>query len=303
MSLTSIRLREAWDWGGLSFKELALRTYEAMDKHETIDRAAIVAYYAMLALVPYLGLVLTIALGASGRVAGQIEELAAKSLPSDTAAGIVGGQIKKIQEGPQAGILSISFLLLLWSSSSAFVAVMDSTNAAYGVRDARPWWKRRLMAILLTLIESSLLLGAIITIVAWPYVMGWFVHQDAVSAVAATVVQWLVVLVALLASFAIAYYFGPHVDQEWEWITPGSTIGVLVLVAASLGFRLYLEYGAELGGDFNATYGALAGVVILLLWLYLAALALLVGAEINCVIEHAAPHDKGPGPEGVPQKG
>ena len=89
MSLTSIRLREAWDWGGLSLKDLALRTYEAMDKHETIDRAAIVAYYAMLALVPYLGLVLTIALGASDRVAGQVENLARTSLPSEDASRIV----------------------------------------------------------------------------------------------------------------------------------------------------------------------------------------------------------------------
>src|SRR3954447_10780221 len=104
MSLTSIRLREAWNWGGLSFKDLALRTYEAMDKHETIDRAAIVAYYAMLALVPYLGLVLTIALGASGRVAGQIENLARTSLPSEDASKIVHDQIAKIQAGPHAGI-------------------------------------------------------------------------------------------------------------------------------------------------------------------------------------------------------
>src|SRR5436305_1927560 len=97
MSLTTLRLREAWNWGGLSFKELALRTYRAMDQHETIDRAAIVAFYAMLALVPFLGLVLTIALGASDRVAGQIEKLARTSLPSEDASRIDHVQIAKIQ--------------------------------------------------------------------------------------------------------------------------------------------------------------------------------------------------------------
>ena len=88
---------------------------------------------------------------------------------------------------------------------------------------------------------------------------------------------------ALLASFSIAYYFGPDVERGWEWVTPGSAFGVVTLVAASLGFRAYLVYG----WSWSETYGTLAGVIILLLWFYAAALALLVGAEINCVIGHA----------------
>src|SRR5206468_9926372 len=135
--------------------------------------------------------------------------------------------------------------------------------------------------------ESFLLVGASFLIAAWPWLLSRF-GLDRAAAAAATAVQWLVVVVALLASFAIAYYFGTHVEQEWEWITPGSTIGVLVLIAVNLGFQVYLRYGSDLG----ATYGVLAGVMLLLLWLYLAALALLVGAEINCVIAHAAPDGK-----------
>jgi membrane protein len=106
----------------------------------------------------------------------------------------------------------------------------------------------------------------------------------------------LVVVAALLGSFALAYFFGPDVKQEWEWITPGAGLGVLVLIAASLGFRLYVQYGSS-----SETYGALAGVVLLLLWFYLVALALLVGAEINCVIEQAAPHGRNPGQKVAPQ--
>jgi membrane protein len=290
MSLITIRLREAWHWGGLSARELALRTYKAMDKHETLDRAAIVAYYAMLALVPFLGLVLTIAIGAAGRVVAQeIVPLSQQLLPTgaDT---IIEDQIQKIETGPKAGLLSVSFVILLWSASSAFVSVMDSTNAAYGVRDSRPWWKRRVMAAVLTIVVSALLVGASISIAAWPWLLGKL-GLGGVAAAAATGVQWVVVILALLATFAIAYYFGPNVEVKWEWITPGSALGVLVLIGASLAFRLYLHYGT----DYGATYGALAGVMIMLLWLYLASLALLVGAEINCVIEHAAPHGKAPG--------
>jgi len=286
MSFTWLRLPQAWKWGGLSFQELAVRTYAAVDKHETIDRAAIVAFYAMLALVPFLGLVLTMARGASdGVVAEQILSLSRQFLP-EAADDLVRGELRAIQAVPRVGIMSVSFLILLWSASSASVAVMESTHAAYGVRDGRPWWKRRLMAVVLTVVESFLLVGASFLIAAWPWLLSRFGLERA-AAVVATAVQWLVVVVALLASFAIAYYFGTHVAQKWEWITPGSTIGVLVLIAVNLGFRVYLRYGA----DFGATYGVLAGVVLLLLWLYLAALALLVGAEINCVIARAATTD------------
>src|SRR6185437_5445158 len=296
MSLRSIRLREAWNWGGLSARELAVRTYRAMDKHDTLNQAAVVAFYAMLSLVPLLGLVLALAVGARHDVAIQLKALSAQQMPDAAASKIVGEQIDKIQSESSVGLLSLSTLILLWSASSLFVAVMDTTNAAYGVRDERPWWKKRLLAIVLTIIETILLIGASICIAVWPDVAAWL-HLDSVAKTAATVVQWFVVVVALLTAFALAYYFGPHVEQEWEWITPGATLGVRPLIAASVGFRLYLKYGPS----YSETYGALAGVVLMMLWLYLAALALLVGAEINCVIEHAAPHGRAPGQKEAPQ--
>jgi membrane protein len=295
MAITSIRLREAWNWGGLSARELATRTWKAMDQHDTLNQAAVVAFYAMLSLVPLLGLVLVLAVGMRGDVGAQLKNLSAQQMPDREASDIIGKQIDKIQSESSVGLVSLSTLLLLWSASSLFVAVMDTTNAAYGVRDGRPWWKKRLLAIVLTLAETVLLIGASLVIALWPKAAGWFGLEGMAMALA-TVVQWVVVVIALLSAFAIAYYFGPHVEQEWEWITPGATLGVLVLIAASLGFRLYLQFG----NTYNATYGALAGVVLMMLWLYLGALALLVGAEVNCVIEHAAPHGRQPGQKEAP---
>jgi membrane protein len=283
MAFRSIRLREAWNWGGLSLRDLLLRTYKAMDQHDTLNQAAVVAFYAMLSLAPLLGLILALALGARSGVADQIEMLCHRLMP-DEAYKIVRAQIHKIQSEHSVGLLSLSIVLLIWSASSLFVAIMDTTNAAYGVRDDRPWWKRRLLAIVLTVAETILLLGASLSIAVWPDVAGWLGLSGAVMTLS-TVVQWLVVLLVLLSAFALAYYFGSRVEQEWEWITPGSTFGALVLIAASLGFRFYLKFG----NTYNETYGTLAGVVLMMLWLYVAALALLVGAEVNCVIEHAAP--------------
>jgi membrane protein len=286
MALSSIRLKEAWNWGGLSFRELVVRTYQAIDQHNTLNQAAVVAFYAMLSLVPLLGLILAFALGIRTGVSAQVDTLCEQLMPKE-AYETVHNQIVKIQNSNPVGLVSLSILLLLWSASGLFVAVMDTINASYEVRDERPWWKKRLIAIVLTLVETILLIGACLTIALWPQVMGWL-GLGALAATLATVVKWVVVLVALLTAFPLAYYFGPDVQQEWEWITPGSTIGVLVLIVASLGFQFYLRFG----NTYSETYGALAGVVLMMLWLYLVALALLVGAEINCVIEHAAPHGR-----------
>lgn len=282
MAFRSIRLRQAWNWGGLSFRELMLRTYRTMDDHDTLNQAAVIAYFAMLSLVPMLGLVLTFALGARTGVAVQIDALSHRLMPMG-AYQIVENQIDKIQSQKTVGLLSLSILLLLWSASSMFVAIMDTTNAAYGVRDDRPWWKRRLIAIVLTIAEIILLLGASLSIALWPLVTGWLQLSGSTMTLY-TIVQWVVVVMALSTGFALAYYFGSRIEQEWEWITPGSALGVLVLIVASIGFRFYLHFG----NTYNETYGTLAGVVLMMLWLYLAALALLVGAEVNCVIERAA---------------
>src|SRR5579875_367646 len=295
MAFTSIRLKEAWNWGGLSFRELVVRTYQAMDKHDTFNQAAVIAFYGMMSLVPLLGLVLALALGARTGVAEQIETLSEKMLPQEAYV-LVRNQIHKVQEENSVGLLSLSILLLLWSASSLFSAVMGTTNTTYGVRDSRPWWKRQILVLVLTVAEAILLLGASLSIALWPEVAGWL-GLSGTTRTLSTVVQWFVVVIALLTGFALAYYFGPDVKQEWEWITPGSALGVLVLIAASAGFRWYIVH---FGSSYNETYGALAGVVLMMLWFYLAALALLVGAEVNCVIEHAAPHGKAPGQKESP---
>jgi membrane protein len=295
MAFTSIRFREAWNWGGLSFRELAARTYRAMDKHDTLNQAAVVAFYGMMSLMPLLGLVLALALGARTGVGEQIDSLSKKMLPREAFV-LVHDQIHKIQSDNSVGLLSLSILLLLWSASSLFSAIVGTTNAAYGVRDNRPWWKRQVLAIVLTIAEAVLLVGASLSIALWPEAAGWL-GLSGVARTLSTVVQWFVVVIALLTGFALAYYFGPDVEQEWEWITPGSVLGVLVLIAASVVFRWYIIH---FGSSYSETYGALAGVVLMMLWFYLAALALLVGAEVNCVIEQAAPHGKSPGQKESP---
>jgi membrane protein len=291
MSLMKFDLRKAWDWGGLSIRQLAVRTWKAIDRHDTLNQAAVVAFYAMLSLVPLIGFVLALAVGVRGGVANEVLDLSQRFLPPQ-ADSLVHDQVRKIQSGTPVSLLSISAVLLLWSASSLFTSVMETLNVAYGVRDDRPYWKKHLMALLMTLVEVVLIIAASALAIAWPYVID-HLHLGGLATVLTFVAQWIVVVVMLLGAFELAYYFGPHVAQRWQWVTPGAVLGLVILVLASFGFRLYIVYGSH----YSETYGALAGVILMMLWLYIAALALLVGAELNCVIAQADPKADQPVPK------
>jgi membrane protein len=109
------------------------------------------------------------------------------------------------------------------------------------------------------------------------------------------IVQWPLAFLLASTALGLVYYFAPDADQDWVWITPGALLGTCPWVLVSLAFKLY----AANFGNYNATYGAMGGVAILLLWFYFSSLAILVGAEMNAEIEHASPHGKAPG-EKVP---
>jgi len=109
------------------------------------------------------------------------------------------------------------------------------------------------------------------------------------------VLQWPIVFVLVTIALALLNYFAPDAEQDWEWITPGAALSTLLWLIASLAFKVYLSNFA----DYNATYGSLGGVIVLMLWFYISALAVLVGSEMNAEIEHASPYGKDPG-EKVP---
>jgi YihY family inner membrane protein len=105
------------------------------------------------------------------------------------------------------------------------------------------------------------------------------------------ILRWPAIVCLLVVATALVYYFAPDVEQEWKWITPGSACAVLGWLLASLGFAFYVNHF----GSYNATYGSIGAVIVLLTWMYVSGLLLLVGGEINAEIEHAAPSGKDPG--------
>jgi membrane protein len=294
-----LRLREALSLGRLTVPEVARRTGKKVVEHEIMTRAAAVSFYAMLAFVPFLALVLTLAVQLLPDLSGMtgqkgVGDLSVEELRSNLrtffpaeAAKVVEDQIVRIQKQPPVGLISFGLAITIWLASSLFLAVIDAMNVIYGVQETRPFWKLRLTAIGMTLIQAAILLTALLAIVAWPFVLGWL-RLGWASAVLATVVHWAVIWLMVLLSFAAAFYVGPDADQKWEWITPGSLVGSLAFLLGSGLFGLYVHNF----GNYDKTYGSLGGVMVLVFWFWVSSLVLLTAAQMNKVIEDASPLGK-----------
>jgi membrane protein len=299
MVTSSRRLLAALSLGGLSIRELAVRTWNKMDEHEILTRAAAIAFYAIAALVPFLALVITMTanlLPPGMQMAARQGEGSADTilsvLPGD-AASVVAREVQRLQEGPPPGLISFGLLATLWLSSSVFVAVMDAMNRILGVRESRWWWRQRIAGMVMAISQAAILIVVFATILAWPQILH-YLGLDRTTAVLATIVHGLAVFLVILLSFAMVMYFAPDADQCWEWITPGSVAGSSVLLLVSLLFRVYVQHW----GNYSATYGSLGGIVVLMSWIWLCAITLLTAAEVNKVIKDASPVGRECGPPG-----
>ena len=179
--------------------------------------------------------------------------------------------------------------------------MMRQLNISYDVEEARSFVRARATAIVLSLLFGGLVLGAFSLVVLGGVIEEWMGellgYSDAVVA-AFEVFRWVVICLSLLIGLALIYCFAPNVRRQLRFIVPGSIFGTVVLILASLAFSFYVGNFA----DYSATYGSIGAVIVLMLWLYIAGLVILVGSEINALLEHLSPHGKRKG-EQTPQEG
>jgi membrane protein len=184
--------------------------------------------------------------------------------------------------------LWLGLVSALWFSSLGIAALSESLNAMYGVRDSRPWWRMRLSAVGLTAALVILILSALLLMLYGGEIgasTADYFNQGTVFATVWTIVQVPIAISFVLLAFALIYYFAPDLyDQKWYWITPGSVIGVALWLAVSFVLRVYLRHF----DSYSLTYGSLGAVIVLMLWFYLAGVAILIGGRINAEIEGAA---------------
>ena len=283
-------MESMWKLGGIGWVQLAKRVWAEINEDDVWGRAAQLAYYFLLALFPLLiffTAALGLMLGAGEGLRTSLFNYLSQVMPG-SAFQLVDSTMTEITGSSGAGKLSFGLLATLWAASNGMGAITQSLNAAYDVKDERPWWKQRLVAVALTMALSVLVIGALLLMLvggrvadalAAHYELGGFFP------IAWKTIQWPLIFAFMVTSFALIYYFAPDVrDQKWMWLTPGSTIGVVLWLLVSLGFILYLHFF----NSYSATYGSLGAVIILMLWLYLTGAAILIGSEINSEIEHAA---------------
>jgi membrane protein len=252
-----------------------------------MDRAAALSYYFVFALFPTL-LFFTALVGLfpEQHLMDRILAPAREFLPAD-AASLLERTLAEVEGGAGGGILSVGAVAALWGASRGMVSIITTLNVVYGVTNPRPWWRRQLVAIGLTVVFSIMALGALVSLVlgerVGQAVAAWAGYGGTFAGIWG-VVQFPLGLLFTLTGIDLVYHFAPAVRLRWYWLTPGSAFAGVAWIAASLGLRAYVGAFA----NYNATYGSIGGVILLLLWLYLSSMALLVGGEINSVIARAA---------------
>ena len=276
-----------WKLGGLGVRQLVERVWTEAWEDEILDRAAALSFYLLSALFPaLLFLTALFALLPIPDMMGQLTGYLARVLPAD-AASITQRTLGEIAGGARGGLLSLGVLLALWAGSSGMMAVITTLNIAFDVKEPRPWWKRRLVAIALTAGFALFIMSALVLLVFGPKIGAMVAGRlglGSVFTVAWNAVSVPLVIFFVLVGIQLVYYLAPAGDQEWNWLTPGAVVALAVWLAASFGLRAYVDNF----GSYNVTYGSIGGVILLMLWLHLTAVAILLGAEVNSEIEHAA---------------
>lgn len=283
---------EAAGWKATARRTI-MRTKE--DRSSTV--ASSIAYYAFLALFPIvialLGIASLVHFGGS-----QLDSLVkgiGKTLPQG-AAGVLTTAVKAAQHRT-AGALGVTVAAIavgLWSASGGMSTVETALDVAYGVPEERKFIGKRLRGLLLLLITVVFGGAAAVLIVAAKPLGHAIESHVPISGMAFTVgwtvVRWLVAVLLITILFSLLYRYGPNRQPpRWKWISVGGIVATVIWLAASVGFSFYVS---DLG-SYGKTYGALAGVVILLFWFYLTGLALLLGGEVNAELEREAARRRG----------
>jgi membrane protein len=279
-----------WKLGGLTPKALVVRVWKEIQSDKVFNRAAELSYYFLLALFPLLILLTSVfglLIGEQSELRQNLFSYLAQVMPP-TALQLTDSTLNEVSAASGGGKISFGILATLWAASNGMGAITEALNVAYDVNEARPWWKQRLTAILLTIALSVFIITALIIVLAGGKIANSIAASYSFGGVFTwtwKILQWPLVFVFITLAFALIYYFAPDVrDQKWQWISPGSVVGVFLWLLVSFAFRIYLNFF----DSYSATYGSLGAVIILMLWLYLTGAAVLIGGEVNAEIEHVA---------------
>jgi membrane protein len=289
-SSTGKQLESAWKLGGLTFWQLTGKVIHGIQEDDLFGRASELAYNFLLALFPLLLFMLTL----FGLFASRSNELQSSLLSyfadflPPSAFQLLKAITIEMAANATSGKLTFGIVLTLWFASGGMSSMISTLDAVYHVRESRGWLWGRVIALGLTIAILTLLMTSLFIVLVGGHFSDWMaikLHLTSIILIVWKVLQWVSVVLFLTLSFSLIYYFGPSLEQRrWHWMTPGSIFGAFLWLAASAGLRVYLHFF----NTYTATYGSLAAIMILLVWLYVTGLSFLIGGEINAQIERAA---------------
>jgi membrane protein len=284
------------------WRDILLRTWHAIGADHVSVVAAGVAFFGLLALFPAIAAFVSIA-GFFMEPQQMQEQIATytEALP-EGAAEIVTGQARQVAAGNSAAGwgAAFGFLLALWGAAKGVKTLMEGMNIAYDEEEKRNFLVLNLVALALTLfliVGLVLAVGAAVVLPALASFMSFAPWTEGLM----TYAPWPILLLLTIGGLAVLYRFGPsREDAQWRWLSPGAVVATVVWLIGSVGFSLYVANF----GSYNATYGALGGAIVLLIWLWLSAFIVLLGAELNAETEHQTKADTTTGePEAMGTRG
>jgi membrane protein len=257
-----------------------LSTFRDLAGHHTLQVAAALSYYFVLSVFPGL-IFLSAIVGfiSLPDLFNHVLMLMGRLLPADTMK-VVYSVLGDVLASHRGTWLSFGMLGLIWTASAAFDSMIEALNIAYDVKDDRPFWKTRLLAIALAAIIGSLLLSALGLMVVGPRFGDWLASRLGLSAVFAFMwpfLRWMLAICFTILAVEVLYYLAPNVKQRFGATLPGAVLSVVVWNILSLLLGYYFRHWA----NFNRTYGTLGGFIAFMTWLYWTSFVLLVGAELN----------------------
>ena len=280
--------------GGI--KRAFVRAYQDVVRHHTLQVSAALSYYFVLSALPGL-IFLSAVVGfiPLPDLLGRVLLLMGRLLPAATMR-VVYSILGDVLSSRRGTWLSVGLLGTIWMASAAFDSMIEALDIAYDVKDSRPFWKTRLLAIGLAAISGELLLAALVVMVVGPRFGEWLAVRLALSPVFVAVwpfLRWTIAISFTIVAVEVLYFLAPDVKQRFAATLPGAVLFVAGWNGLSFLLGIYFRYFANL----NRTYGTLGGLIAFMIWLYWTSFALLVGAELNA--ELAKESEKG----GVQPKG
>ena len=286
--------------GGGLWPAAAKRTFSEFADDQLTDRAAALTYYAVLAIFPGLLVVVSL-LGLLGKSATQPLLTNFLNVAPSNVSQIIEPELKKLEAAHTSASFAaiLGIVLALWSASAYIAAFMRAANAIYDVPEGRPFWKKTPQRVGITLLIMVMLVAAALIVVVSGGLarhVGQVLGIGSTAVTAWNIAKWPVLLIIVILMISVLYWLAPNAKRRrgFQLISPGGVIAVVVWLIASVLFAFYVANFSH----YNKTYGTIAGVIIMLIWLWISNLAILLGAEFNAELERGRAAEAGDFPLG-----